>query len=602
MEALSILEGVGITPRAPQVLLMRQIEGFLASDAETMCANAQTGIGKTLAYLAPAIQAAGNGKTVVISTHTVQQIRQIEAEGWRLGADIAVRLGRANFFSPNRIKRWLANADDRDSEAANQLRDVLDFSGTIDDFEVEYGPLLVARSDLCLTPACRDQGCYETQRVDVAGTGIVLQSHAMTIIDVIRDELSADIVIYDEGDALPAAAAGFAEYRVTDYDLKVILDRYERDGLEEAVEAFRAWAGSVLRDQDCVFKQRDSEAAQHAVALREVLAGINDDHVRDVRRSLSAFINLDPALPYRGAAVVKDRGRFGFAVVALDPAWVLCGTYGGRKSLFVSATLGFGTSDFRQFRRSVGAETFDHTHDCGVDIMTFGSMTFTLADRDIPKPFGDDGERQEGFDEYAAAVVKAARATGGRVLVLAASFEDVEQIAGRVPGIIAHRRGEKLAGHLEAFKASEDGVLVTPSAWAGVDLPGLLSHVVILRVPSAPREAARVELLRALLVSRGSGGENAESILFARHRQNAIRKLAQGHGRGIRCETDSVRMWIADPRFPLPVSLVRNPRLLLSQGPAVRNIDYTKAVPVRFADAFSAAEIFHVEEETIDAA
>ncbi len=229
-------------------------------------------------------------------------------------------------------------------------------------------------------------------------------------------------------------------------------------------------------------------------------------------------------------------------------------------------------------------------------------MPFTLADRDMPAPFGDDGKRQAGFDDYAADVVRAAQAKGGRVLVLATSFEDVEQMAARVPGIIAHRRGEKLTGHLETFKVSQVGVLVTPSAWAGVDLPGLLSHVVILRMPFAPQEAARIELLRALLASRGIGGENAKRILFARNRENTIRKLAQGHGRGIRCETDSVCMWIADPRFPLPAALVRNPRLLLEQGPALKMVDLAKAIPVRFAGAYEAAKIFSVGGETVDAA
>ena len=199
-------------------------------------------------------------------------------------------------------------------------------------------------------------------------------------------------------------------------------------------------------------------------------------------------------------------------------------------------------------------------------------------------------------------MVRAARGTSGRVLVLATSFEDVEQMAERVDGIIAHRRGEKLMGHLEALKADPSAVLVTPSAWTGVDLLGLLSHVVILRMPIAPTEPARIEQLRALLATRGIGGDNAERLLFARNRENTIRKLAQGHGRGIRCETDRACMWIADPRFPLPEALVRNPRLLLSQGRAVGHIDLAKAIPVRFADGFTAAEIFRTEEGTVDAA
>ena len=169
MEALSILKKAGIAPRAPQEFLLRHIEAFLASDRETMCANAQTGIGKTLAYLAPAACAVESGKKVVISTHTVQQVRQIEAEAKRLDLDLAVRLGRANFFSPNRINHWLANTDDRNSEAAQQLRKARSFANPIDDFELEHGPLLVARTDPCLTPACHDQAGYDIQKAEVIG-------------------------------------------------------------------------------------------------------------------------------------------------------------------------------------------------------------------------------------------------------------------------------------------------------------------------------------------------------------------------------------------------------------------------------------------------
>lgn len=126
--------------------------------------------------------------------------------------------------------------------------------------------------------------------------------------------------------------------------------------------------------------------------------------------------------------------------------------------------------------------------------------------------------------------------------------------------------------------------------------------MVILRLPFAPSDKARVELLRALLASRGIGGANAKRILFAQDRTNTIRKLAQGLGRGIRCETDSVRIWIADPRFPLPETLVRNPRRLLSQGKAIKHVDLAKGIPRRFANAYMASEIFYVGGKTNDAA
>ncbi len=54
--------------------------------------------------------------------------------------------------------------------------------------------------------------------------------------------------------------------------------------------------------------------------------------------------------------------------------------------------------------------------------------------------------------------------------------------------------------------------------------------------------------------------------------------------------------------FPLPETLVRNPRLLLSQGKAIKHVDLVKGIPRRFANAYMASEIFYVGGKTIDAA
>ena len=106
-------------------------------------------------------------------------------------------------------------------------------------------------------------------------------------------------------------------------------------------------------------------------------------------------------------------------------------------------------------------------------------MAFVLAERSVLSPFGEDGERDPAFDDYAASVVRAAMDEGGRVLVLTPSFADVDEMARRIEGIVAHRRGEALSVHLDNLRSSPGGVLVTPAAWAGTDLPGLLDHVVI---------------------------------------------------------------------------------------------------------------------------
>lgn len=121
--------------------------------------------------------------------------------------------------------------------------------------------------------------------------------------------------------------------------------------------------------------------------------------------------------------------------------------------------------DFEPFLRSVGADRLPGIHEpVRADLYAFGAMTFALADRDVPPPFMEDRTRDPAFNDYAVHVVRQAMTEGGRVLVLVPSFADVEAMAHRIPDVIAHRRGEKLAAHLDTLKASRNGVLATPAA------------------------------------------------------------------------------------------------------------------------------------------
>ena len=598
MSAVELLKEVASSVRPVQNAIAESIERFLDDDSPMMCVNAETGIGKTLAYGAPVALAAGTGRRVLVSTHTTQQLAQVLATMHRIAdalpkpVSVALRLGRANFISPGRVARILANRDDLDEAQHALLDKARTHAGLIDEFETDHGVLPVPRSDFCLTSSCTHQSVYDAQRVATEKADVVVQTHAMSVLDAVRGEVYADIVVYDEGDALPAAAAGFAESRVTSLDLAEVSERHALMGLSDAVAAFEEWAESAIGNDGVVFKQSDREAERHAQAVRAALRGPKTEHVRDLRRSLAAFISLDSGVPYRGAAVVATRDGYAFEVLALEPGRVLRRTYENRKTLFISATLALGSNDFEPFLRAVGAPRSAEASPLRAEIENFGSMAFVLADRDVPTPFNGDGERDPTFFDYAANVVRAAMDEGGRTLVLTPSFAAVDEMARRIEGTNAHRSGEALGVHLEAFKSSPNGVLVTPAAWAGTDLPGLLDHVVILRVPFLPPHVGREVLLHRLLEIRGYDGANVKGILHGRSRRETIRRLAQGFGRGIRTPSDRVKIWIADPRFPLPDTLTLDPRRLLGQGHALRHGDLSRAIPRRFGDAYARARIF----------
>ena len=604
MNAAQLLCAVAPDQRSAQEAITYAIEEFLDDDSAIMCVNAETGIGKTLAYSVPAALAAAAGRKVVVSTHTTQQVTQVLATMHRVRQglpgpiNVVQRLGRANFISPGRVARLLANRDDLEGEDRALLDAARGHAGLIDEFEADHGPLPVSRADICLSSSCRHQAAYEAQRAEAEAADIVVQTHSMSVLDAVRGEIDADIAIYDEGDTLPSAAAGFAESRVTPLDFMAIQDRHSPHGLSEAVAAFETWARETVGDKTAAFKQYHPEAVRHATAIGSTLEGIEAEHPRDVRRALSRFVSHDSATLYRGAAVVAAAEGHAFEVLALNPGRILRRTYDRRKTLFVSATLVAGSENFEPFLRSVGADRCAGMRTpVRAEIENFGGMSFALADRGVPTPFGDNGLREPAFDEFAACTVRKAMDTGGRVLVLTPSFADVEEIARRIPGIIAHRRGEALPACLEALKSSDRGVLATPAAWAGTDLPGLVDHIVILRLPFPPPEAAREALLRRLLETRGYGDANAASILRSQNRRETIRRLAQGMGRGVRTPDDRVKVWIADPRFPFPDTIVRDPRLMISQGLATNHRELAQAIPGRFREAYECAEIVLCDDD-----
>ena len=163
--------------------------------------------------------------------------------------------------------------------------------------------------------------------------------------------------------------------------------------------------------------------------------------------------------------------------------------------------------------------------------------------------------------------------------MLTTSYTDAEALAARVDGLEAHRRGTKLDGYIGAFRENPEAALVTPAGWAGLNLPGLVKHLVVARLPFAPPNLVEDDLLRALLAARGMGGREIDGILMVRRMEETRRRLRQGLGRAIRAPDDAATVWIGDPRFPLPDVLVRDRRARVSQGLAAPFTSFIATIP-----------------------
>jgi ATP-dependent DNA helicase DinG len=232
---LDDLTGSASEPREGQRAMAAAATSVFAprrhKDAPNMLlAEAGTGIGKTLAYLAPAsLWAEEAGGTVWVSTFTKALQRQLDAEGPRLVADpeerkrkIVIRKGRENYLCllnledalqgafagraavlAQLVGRWAAYSKDGDMVGG-------DLPGWLPSLFRRAGTAaLTDRRGECVYAGCPHYRRCFIERAERAGreADIVIANHALVMINAARARESApQRIVFDEGHHLFDAA------------------------------------------------------------------------------------------------------------------------------------------------------------------------------------------------------------------------------------------------------------------------------------------------------------------------------------------------------------------------------------------------------------
>jgi Rad3-related DNA helicase len=138
-------------------------------------------------------------------------------------------------------------------------------------------------------------------------------------------------------------------------------------------------------------------------------------------------------------------------------------------------------------------------------------------------------------------IVKHHTDKGERGIILAPSFNVTQSLAetlrmmGNEYKVFEHERGQKLADILEDFKAytGKPAVLLTPSGFEGVDLPGDLSRFqIIVKMPFASLGDKRIAHIL--------------SVYPDIYGLTALMKVVQGAGRSVRSHADWATTYILD--------------------------------------------------------
>jgi ATP-dependent DNA helicase DinG len=175
----------------------------------------------------------------------------------------------------------------------------------------------------------------------------------------------------------------------------------------------------------------------------------------------------------------------------------------------------------------------------------YESAAMVYVVEDIPEP----SERFGHQKAVENAIIQLATATGGRMLALFTSYEQLRRTSQTIGPILARKdirvfeQGEGASPHslLETFRTTERAVLLgTRAFWEGVDVPGeALSVLVIVKlpfdVPSDPIIASR--------------SETFEDPFYQYSLPEAILRFRQGFGRLIRTQQDRGLVAVLDKRI-----------------------------------------------------
>jgi ATP-dependent DNA helicase DinG len=601
----------GYEERPAQQQLCEAVASVL-QEGGILLAEAGTGTGKTLAYLAPAVEL---GRRVVISTGTKNLQEQLLGKdipllARALGRDlsVAVMKGRANYLCLLRYRSFAQAGSFRRLEEIPLFRAVEAWAprtrtgdraeiGDLPD-SVDFWREVSAASENCIGQACPEfDPCWITRmRQRALEADVVVVNHHLLCADLAVRDASDYGQVIPEYDTLVLDEAHLLEDVATQYfGVQISSPRVEdlcRD-VERELKAASLDAPGVLAELETVrhraerfFKlllrgtQRrlgagwmDDRAAEETGALLMRLEGL--------RTALLALRERPEPLTALAGRAQALRAELSFVLLADEDTHVYFVETRGR-AVFLRATPIDVSALLRELLfdrlRAVVLTSATLAVDEGFSYLRARLGLASARELLLPSPFCYERQavlyvprrmpepRSPAFVERAAQeVARLVSLSRGRAFVLFTSYANMNAVAERLAGEIPYPlliQGEAPKPVLlEAFRSTPGAVLLaTASFWQGVDVVGeQLSCVIIDKLPFAspgdPVVAARIERLTAR-------GENA----FADYQVPvAILMLKQGLGRLIRSASDRGILAVLDSR------LVERPygrRFLASLPPA----------------------------------
>lgn len=592
-------------PREPQLQMATAVARAIAA-RETLVVEAGTGVGKTFAYLVPALLSGGRA-LISTATKSLQDqlfLRDLPRllETFKLPLRTALLKGRGSYLCLHRMQHARHSAELPDRRAVAQLArierwaqqtrsgDFAEIDGL--DERSPVIPVVSSTRDNCLgtdCPSYRDCHVVKARREAMEADLVVVNHHLFFADMVLRDsgvaELlpSVDLAVFDEAHQLPEAGLNFlgrmlGSAQLFDFARDLVAEGLAQarglqewqelsGGVEKAARALRlACAGD--RELRGLIKLRWQERAGSpgfAEALADVACA-----AADAEAALEAVLEMSPDFQrlHERAQHLGELARM-FSREADDGAvrWIDVGTHqvrlvqspldirdamqealaGPPKGwVFTSATLGEDES-LSWFTEPAGLKDA-RTLRVGSPF-DYAAHARLYVPRHFPKPSEPDHGESVGL-----LGARLAARLGGRTFILTTTLRQLQTVsevlrqqfeAGGHRIEVLVQGGAPKRQLLQQFVANPASVLVgSASFWEGIDVPGeALQCVLIDKLPFPPPNDPLVE---ARVQRLEAEGRNAFTEYFV---AEAAIALKQGAGRLIRTESDRGLLVVCDPRL-----------------------------------------------------
>jgi len=310
---------------------------------EHLAVEAGTGVGKSLAYLIPAILfAVAQNKKAVISTHTINLQEQLTEKDLPMLTGVLAALpepvkfsyamlkGRANYLCTRRLQKAMQQSGNLfTSSEAEELQRIYEWSketkdGSLSDFSIEPDPKVWAQvcseRGLCSPKTCghqsdfaRDHEACFFQRVRnrILSADVVILNHTLffTLLGGVDEEMEGgilfknDFVIFDEAHTMESVASSLIGLGVSSGQVRYSLNRLWNPKTEKGLLATLRQGKAVklvadiLSESDKFFENVESACEEIQATAKPKFSGGENSSAR--RREWKE-------LRIRRAELVKD--------------------------------------------------------------------------------------------------------------------------------------------------------------------------------------------------------------------------------------------------------------------------------------------------------